>query len=73
MSHMSVIITFRGKEYEVRAGMTVRDAILKCELHPNTVLAVRDCKLITEDVILKDGDRIKLVAVISGGRGAPAR
>jgi sulfur carrier protein ThiS len=39
----------------------------KCELNPHVVLAVRQGKLITEDVILEDGEEIKLVAVISGG------
>ncbi len=64
---MSVRITFRDKEFEVRPGMTVRDAIRQCGLQPEAVLPVRDGKLITEEVILKDGDQIKLVAVISGG------
>ncbi|GAB4438630.1 MAG: MoaD/ThiS family protein [Anaerolineae bacterium] len=64
---MTVSITFRDQQYEVRPGMTVRDAIRKCGLQPEAVLPVRDGKLITEDVVLKEGDRIKLVAVISGG------
>jgi len=36
-------------------------------LNPEQVLAVRSGKLINEATILKDGDEIKLVAVISGG------
>lgn len=47
--------------------MTLRSALKKCELNPHVVLAVRKGKLITEDMILEDGDEIKLVAVISGG------
>jgi sulfur carrier protein ThiS len=31
------------------------------------VLPVRNGELITDEVILKDGDELKLVAVISGG------
>lgn len=51
--------------------MTLRDALLKAGILPETVLAVRRGELITEDEILREGEEIKLVAVISGGsRGA---
>ena len=62
-----VKLMYRNKHWELSAGMTVRDAILKCGLNPEQVLAVRAGKLINEATILKDGDEIKLVAVISGG------
>jgi sulfur carrier protein ThiS len=62
-----VKLTYRNKQWELTAGMTVRDAILKCGLNPEQVLAVRGGQLIHEATILKDGDEIKLVAVISGG------
>lgn len=62
-----VKLTYRNKEYDVNAGMTVRDAIKKVGLQPETVLAVLDGKLLTDDIILKDGVKIKLIAVISGG------
>ncbi len=79
-----VKVMFRDKEWEVRAGMTVRDAILKVGLDPQAVLPVRDSAassdvrsgaasshvrsvLINEATILRQGDVIRLVAVISGG------
>jgi sulfur carrier protein ThiS len=62
-----VKLTFRGQEYQVPGGLTLRQALEKCELNPHMVLALRHGKLITDDAILKDGDEIKLVAVISGG------
>lgn len=62
-----VKLVYRDKKWELPAGMTVRDAILKCGLNPEQVLAVRAGKLINEATILKEGDEIKLVAVISGG------
>jgi sulfur carrier protein ThiS len=62
-----VKLTFRGQEYQVPGGLTLRRALEKCELNPHMVLALRHGKLITDDAILKDGDEIKLVAVISGG------
>jgi sulfur carrier protein ThiS len=63
----TVKIKYRNKEYEVNAGMTVRDAIKKIGLEPEAVLAVSDGKLITDDTILREGMQIKLVAVVSGG------
>jgi sulfur carrier protein len=62
-----VKIILRQKEYEVRPGMTLLSALNKIEILPESVLATRDGELIEEDEILKDGQVIKLVAVISGG------
>jgi sulfur carrier protein len=64
---MAVKIILRNKEYEVKPGMTLRSSLHKIGLLPESVLAVRQGELITEDEILVDGDVIKLVAVISGG------
>ncbi|UCC89555.1 MAG: MoaD/ThiS family protein [Anaerolineales bacterium] len=60
-------IIYRDKEWEVPTNITVRGAIKNGGLNPETVLATRDGKLITEDVKLKADDVVKLVAVISGG------
>jgi sulfur carrier protein ThiS len=60
-------IMYRDNEWEVPKNITVRDAIKKGGLNPETVLATRDGKLITEDIHLKAEDVVKLVAVISGG------
>ena len=57
----------RGKEHEVRPGMTLRAALLKIDVQPEAVLAIRQGEMITDDEIIKDGDVIKLIAVISGG------
>jgi sulfur carrier protein len=64
---MPVKLILRNKEYEVKAGMALLDALKKCGIIPESVIATRDGELITEDEILKDGEEIKLVAVISGG------
>ena len=60
-------ITYRDKEWELEGRRRVRDAIREVGLVSQTVLAVRDGKLLTEDVMLKEEDEVKLVAVISGG------
>lgn len=62
-----VKLVYRQQEWEVKPGMTVRDAILKTGLKPYAVLPMREGKLINEETILRDGDEIKLVAVVSGG------
>jgi len=62
-----VKLVHRKQEWEVKKGMTVRDAILKVGLNPEAVLAVRDGQLINEDTKVQEGDVIKLIAVVSGG------
>lgn len=62
-----VKLVHRHQEWKVKAGMTVRDAILKVELNPEAILAVRNGQLINEDTKIQDGDTIKLIAVVSGG------
>jgi len=64
---MSVKITLREQQYEIRAGMTLRHALLKLNIQPQTVLPTRADELITDEEILRDGDEIRLIAVISGG------
>ncbi len=64
---VTVKLVLRDKEYEVRPGMGLREALLKVGLLPEAVLAIRNGTMITEDEILVDGDVVKLVAVISGG------
>ncbi len=62
-------ITYRDKKWEVKGGITARDAIKKIGLDPEGVLVTVNGKLVTDDVILKDDDQVKLVAVVSGGNG----
>lgn len=65
---MSAKLVLRDKEYEVKAGMTLLDALKKSNIVPESVIATRNGELMTEDEILRNGDVIKLIAVISGGR-----
>jgi sulfur carrier protein ThiS len=60
-------ITYRGQTYELEPGLSVKEALIKIGLEPQLYLAVRDGKLVTEDQKLKPDDRIKLVAIVSGG------
>jgi len=62
-----VKLVLRDKDYEVKPGMTLLSALEKNNILPESVIATRDGEMILEDEILKDGDVVKLVAVISGG------
>ena len=60
-------IKYHKKEWEVKAGMTVRAAIEKAGMDPYAVLALRDKRLINDQTIIEADDEIRLVNVISGG------
>jgi sulfur carrier protein ThiS len=62
-----VKLILRDKEYDIKPGMTLLSALEKAAILPESVIATRDGEMILEDEILKDGDVVKLVAVISGG------
>jgi sulfur carrier protein len=62
-----VKLILRDREYEVKPGMTLLSALEKIDVLPESVIATREAEMILEDEILRDGDVIKLVAVISGG------
>jgi sulfur carrier protein ThiS len=62
-------ITYRDKKWELKGNITARDAIKKTGLDPESVLVVVNGKLVTDDVVLRADDQVKLVAVVSGGAG----
>jgi sulfur carrier protein ThiS len=66
-------LILRDKEYEVRPGMTLLDALKKNNIVPESVIATREGEMITEDEILRADDVVKLIAVISGGAGIGIR
>jgi sulfur carrier protein ThiS len=64
---MSVKLVLRDKTFEVKPGMTLRHSLEKANVPLESVLAIRDGELLTDEEILNDGERIKLIAVVSGG------
>ena len=66
-----VKLILRAREYEVKPGMTLLSALEKSNIVPESVIATRDGELILDDEILKDGEVVKLVQVISGGNWVP--
>ena len=64
---MTITLILRKKELSLEGTQTVRQALEKLGLSPETHLAVRNGELLNEREHLKDGDVVKLVPVISGG------
>lgn len=62
-----VELVFRNKAFEVKSNIAARDALKKIGIDPEGVLVVLNGKLTTDDVVLREGDKVKLVAVVSGG------
>jgi len=64
---MPAEISLRDKIYEVPSGSTLRHALEKIGVNPDSVLPTRAGELMTDDELIREGDRIRLIAVISGG------
>jgi len=62
-----VTLILRKQKFEVRAGMTLLDALKKNNLIPEGIIATREGELIEEDELLRDGETIILISAISGG------
>jgi sulfur carrier protein ThiS len=60
-------VFYRDKEWELEGRRRVRDLIKELGFNTQVVLAVRDGRLLTEDVVIEKDDHLQLVAVISGG------
>ena len=64
---MPAEITLRDQSFEVPSGSTLRHALEKIGVNPDSVLPTRAGELMTDDELIQEGDRIRLIAVISGG------
>lgn len=64
---MSIRIELRKQEFIFEQPLTLKQALANLHLPPDSYLALRNGELITEDQVLKHGDEVKLIAVISGG------
>ncbi|BAI80085.1 conserved hypothetical protein [Deferribacter desulfuricans SSM1] len=55
-----------GETTEVQVKK-VKQLFKELNLKENSVIVVRNDELLTEDDILNDGDKIKIISVVSGG------
>ena len=60
-------ITLKDHVFDVRTNITIRRILKDLDIQPDAHLIIRKGVLITDDVILKDGEVIHLIPVISGG------
>lgn len=63
-----ITLILRGKEYYLPGPITVQQALRRIGLNSESYLVVRNGEILTEDLVLKNGEKAKLVAVISGGK-----
>ena len=62
-----VKVFFRETEFETPGNVTIREVIKGLGLNPQSVLAVKEGKLVHNETRLGTEGEIKLVSVISGG------
>jgi sulfur carrier protein ThiS len=67
MQSMPVKIKYRKREYQIEGNVQLGKALKRLNINLLSILAIRDKNLITEDEMLRDGEEIELVEVISGG------
>ncbi len=65
---MTIKLILRKKEFALEEkSIQVKQALQQLNLSPEAHLLVRDGELLNEYDWLRDGDEVKIVAVISGG------
>ena len=64
---MPAKLIYQKQRLEVQPGMTIRAALEKLEIQPKSVIPARKGEIISEEEIIREGDVIRLVKVISGG------
>jgi sulfur carrier protein ThiS len=64
---MTIKIKVRDHEYQLEGELSLNKALKRLNIPNNSILAIRNGSLLTEDEILRDNDQIELVAIISGG------
>jgi len=57
----------KARTIDIKKGSKVIDAILEMDLHPDAWIPVRGDAPVPLDEILREGDELKLIAVVSGG------
>lgn len=66
---MRVSITHDDKTQSVECdeGLTIRELLVKLDIHPSTVLAVHDGTIVPHDSQLNSDVSLELITVSSGG------
>jgi len=62
-----VRVTYKNQEWDLRPGSTVDAAMRKVGVSREEALPLVNKRLVAEDTILREGDVLELVPVVSGG------
>jgi len=62
-----VVLRRKEETYTVQAGKTLEEALRELGILPETVLAVKDGRIVPLSHRLAEGEELELVDVISGG------
>ena len=60
-------VTFKDTQREMPGNVTIRELMTGLGLNPQSVLALKDGKLVNNETRLGNEGEIKLISVISGG------
>jgi sulfur carrier protein ThiS len=60
-------VTYRHNHWDLPGNITIHDLLITIGLNPESVLALKDGKLVTEKTRLGEEAEIKLIGVVSGG------
>ncbi|MDR7483626.1 MAG: thiamine biosynthesis protein ThiS [Armatimonadota bacterium] len=64
---MPIHVRHQRQEVELDGVRRVREVFVRLQLNPEAYLVIRGADLLTPDAELRDGERIELRPVISGG------
>lgn len=66
---MKIFIERQNKwiDVNIKKKAKVIDVLKKLKINPSAVIVVRNNELITEDEIIKNDEKIKVLSVVSGG------
>ena len=67
---MPITMILRKQEFIIERETTVQQALKQIGVSPESHFALRNGELLTEDERLRDGDVVRVIAVISGGQSA---
>ncbi len=67
MIQINILPEKNVKEQEIQKSTTVGDVIKSMHIKPDTVIAMRDNTPIPIDETIKEGDKITIIKVSSGG------
>lgn len=64
-----VKMLLQGKtiEVELPEGTVLKDLLKKLNINRDRFIVIKDAEAVKEDYVLKDGDKITILPIVSGG------